>query len=424
MVFYELRIETPSSSSHILPTPTAKTRNILLPKLTKRFVESLTLKERDYFAWDSELEGFGVRVRPSGKKMFQVQYRKGGRTRRVGIGRYGTVTPEMARSKAKEILGAVAIGQNPAEFISMERAAPTMAHLCERFLEEYAAQRLKPRTFRDYELTIARLVKPNLGSFRVSDVHRRDIAELHHKLRKTPYQANRTLALISKIFNIAEIWELRPDGSNPCRHVQKYPERPRNRYLCQSELRELGRVLSECDFDGSESSYVVAAFRLLILTGCRLGEIQTLRWNYITSNAMELPDSKTGARRIPLPQPARDVLASLPRTIGHPFVVEGKLPNQHITDLQVPWRRIRERANLPSVRIHNLRHTYASNAVCSGVPLQMVGRILGHSVLQTTLRYAHLADEPVQQAAAENAASLSAALGLGVDTRTRLRLVE
>lgn len=108
MVFLETRIETPSSSSHILPIPTAKTRNVLLPKLTKRFVESLTPKERDYFAWDSELKGFGVRVRPSGKKMFQVQYRKGGRTRRVGIGRYGTVTPEMARSKAKEILGAVA----------------------------------------------------------------------------------------------------------------------------------------------------------------------------------------------------------------------------------------------------------------------------------------------------------------------------
>ena len=181
-----------------------------------------------------------------------VSQRRAYASGRVGIGRYGTVTPEMARSKAKEILGAVAVGQNPIEFISLERAASTMVRLCERLMEEYAAQRLKKRAFRDYELIVARLVMPNLGSFRVNDVHRRDIAELHHKLRKTPYQAKRTLALMSKIFNIAEIWELRPDGSNPCRHVQKYPERPRNRYLCQSKLRELGRVLSECDFDGSE----------------------------------------------------------------------------------------------------------------------------------------------------------------------------
>ncbi len=395
-----------------------------MPKLTKRLIDSLTPKAKEYFAWDSELKGFGIRIRPTGAKMFQVQYRKGGRTRRIAIGRYGAVTPDIARNQAKEILGAVAVGKNPAEVISAERAAPTMARLCGKFLQEYAAQRLKPRTFRDYELTIARLVLPNFGSFRVVDIHRRDIAELHYKLRKTPYQANRTLALLSKIFNVAEIWEFRPDGSNPCRHVQKYPERARNRYLCQSELRGLGQVLSECEIDGSESPHVIAAFRLLILTGCRLGEIKTLRWSFITPNAMELPDSKTGARRIPLPQPARDVLARLPRTVGHPFVVEGKLPNQHISDLHVPWRRIRDRANLPGVRIHDLRHTYASNAVCAGVPLQMVGRILGHSVLQTTLRYAHLADEPVQKAAAENAASLSKALGLVGDTRARLRLIE
>ncbi|MDA9207821.1 site-specific integrase [Octadecabacter sp.] len=395
-----------------------------MQKLTKRLIESLVAKPADYFVWDRDVNGFAVGVLPSGNKTFQVQYRQGGRTRRKSLGRFGTVSLDLARSHAREILGRVAIGGNPVELISQERASPTVAGLCDRFLEEYATQRLKPQTVRDYELAMARTIKPELGSFRLVDVHRKDIVELHYRLRKTPYQANRILALLSKMFNQAEVWELRPDGSNPCRHVQKYPEKSRNRYLSRPELERLGGVLADCLADGSESPFFVAAFRLLILTGCRLGEIQTLRWAYVSENHLELPDSKTGARRIPLPLQAKTVLADLPRTHGHPFVIEGKLPDQHATDLQAPWRRIRSRAGLNDVRIHDLRHTYASNAVCSGIPLQMVGRILGHSVLQTTLRYAHLADEPVQQAAAENAALLGAALNIEHDPQPRLRVVE
>jgi len=252
------------------------------------------------------------------------------------------------------------------------------------------------------------------------------VADLHYRLRDRPYLANRVLAVLSKLFNLAEVWGLRPDGSNPCRHVPKHRERKRERFLTQPELQRLGRALAECERTGAETPHVVAAFRLLLLTGCRLGEIQKLRWEFITGFGIELPDSKTGARRIPLPQAARDILAALPRTEGNPFVIEGKLPGSHITDLQHPWRRIRETAGLGGVRIHDLRHTYASHAVCSGMPIQMVGRLLGHSQLQTTLRYAHLADDPVRRAAEENAAVLSAGLGLDAtaETRPRLRLVE
>jgi integrase len=176
--------------------------------------------------------------------------------------------------------------------------------------------------------------------------------------------------------------------------------------------------------DGSESVHVIAAFRLLILTGCRLREIQTLRWDYITDAEMELPDTKTGARRIPLPTAARAVLSALPRTPGNPYVIEGKLEDSHITDLQHPWRRIRSRAGLESVRIHDLRHTYASNAVSSGMPIQMVGRLLGHSQIQTTMRYAHLADDPVRRAAEENANRLSAFVSVGRLAATPLRVIK
>lgn len=394
-----------------------------MPKLTKRSVDGLTPKAESYFVWDSEIKGFGVRVMPSGAKTYQVQYRKGGRTRRASLGRHGNITAEIARAKAKELMGEVAKGENPVEEIAQHRRAPTVAALCERFFEAHVKERCKPSTQGEYRRAIDLFICPAIGSFKVVDVERKDIADLHHKFRHLPYQANRTLGVLSKMFNLSEVWGLRPDGSNPCRHVPKYREKKRERYLSQHELQRLGTVLAEVERDGSETPFIVAAFRLLILTGCRLGEIQTLQWAFITDAGMELPDTKTGARRIPLPHAARAVLDGLPRTTGNPYVIEGKIPGQHATDLQYPWRRIRLRAGLPDVRIHDLRHTYASNAVSSGMPIQMVGRLLGHTQLQTTMRYAHLADDPVRRAAEENAARLNLALGIAQTGAARLRVV-
>ncbi|WP_270921309.1 tyrosine-type recombinase/integrase, partial [Parasedimentitalea psychrophila] len=321
-----------------------------MAKLTKRVVDALQSEAKDYFVWDSQIAGFGLRVMPSGAKTYQAQYRKGGRTRRVSIGRHGKITVDEARKLAKEVMGQVAKGENPAEEISLHRKAPTVAALCERFFEEHAKQRCKPSTQGEYRRAIDLFIIPAIGSFKTVDVERRDIAELHQKFRDKPYQANRTLGVLSKMFNLAEIWGLRPDGSNPCRHVPKYREIKRERYLSQQELRRLGQVLGEADQDGSETPYVIAAFRLLILTGCRLGEIQTLQWQFITDSGMELPDTKTGARLIPLPQAARAVLSTLPQLADNPYVIAGKLPGQYATDLQHPWRRIREPAGIPDVR--------------------------------------------------------------------------
>lgn len=395
-----------------------------MPKLNKRAIDALKPEAKDYFVWDSQIAGFGVRVMPSGAKTYQAQYRKGGRTRRVSLGRHGKITVDEARRLAKDVMGQVAMGENPAEEIAVERRAPTVAALCDRFFKEHAEERCKLSTQKEYRRALDLFIKPEIGSFKVIDVERKDIATLHHKYRDTPYQANRTLQVLSKMFNMAEVWGLRPDGSNPCRHVPKYREEKRERYLSQYELQRLGEVLCEAERDGSESVHVVAAFRLLILTGCRLKEIQTLRWDYITDAGMELPDTKTGARRIPLPAAARAVLSALPRTPGNPYVIEGKLENSHITDLQHPWRRIRARAGLDDVRIHDLRHTYASNAVSSGMPIQMVGRLLGHTQIQTTMRYAHLADDPVRRAAEENANRLSAFVSGGRQDMAPLRVMK
>jgi integrase len=393
-----------------------------MSKLTKRTVEALPVKAESYFVWDDQVKGFGVRVMPTGTRTYQVQYRKGGRTRRSSIGRHGTVTVDQARQRAKELLGLVASGGNPVEEVSQHRRAPTVGALCERFFQAHVLERCKPSTQGEYRRSIDLFIRPAIGAFKVVDVERRDIAELHHRLKDKPYQGNRTLGVLSKMFNLAEVWGLRPDGSNPCRHVPKYREKKRNRYLTHVELLRLGTTLSECEADETESPFVIATFRLLVLTGCRLGEIQTLKWEYITQNGMELPDSKTGARRIPLPQAARAVLSTLPRFPDNPYVVAGKVAGQHLSDLQHPWRRIRALAELGDVRIHDLRHTYASNAVSSGMPIQMVGRLLGHTQLQTTMRYAHLADDAVKRAAEENATAMSAGLGLGVAPKRRPNL--
>jgi integrase len=370
-----------------------------MSKITKRFVESLKSEARDYIAFDDEVKGFGVRVLRTGKKTYLVQYRNGGRTRRVKIGRHGVLTADQARGRAKELLGAVAGGNNPAQAISDHRSAPTVATVCERFLRDHVEERLKPTTQRDYKRFIDRFIKPELGAFKIVDVVRADVSKLHHAMRDSPYQANRTLGVLSKLFNLSEVWGLRPDGSNPCRHVRKYPERRRETFLSPKELSRLGNALATVEADGSTSRYIVAAFRLLILTGCRLREIQTLKWSYVQSGYLCLPDTKTGARRIPLTPDAIDVLKDLSRIATGEYVIAGNLEGQCVTDLEKPWRKIRGMAKLDHVRIHDLRHTYASNAVKQGLDIAMVGKLLGHTQIQTTMRYVHLADDAVRRAA-------------------------
>ena len=205
------------------------------------------------------------------------------------------------------------------------------------------------------------------------------------------------------MFSLAEVWGWRSDGSNPCRPVKRHKENKRERFLSPEETERLGEVLAEAE---SEMSSAVAAFRLLLLTGCRLSEIHFLRWEYVKDDCIELPDAKTGGRVVPLGPEARAVLAALPREDGNPWVIAGRLPGSHITDLQKPWGRIRARAGLEDVRIHDLRHSYASRALALGESLTMIGKLLGHTQVQTTARYAHLARDSIQNAAARITGSI------------------
>lgn len=393
-------------------------------KLTKRAVEALEIKEKDYLEWDRDVKGFGLRVYPSGKKKYLIQYRNGKRTRRYTIGPHGVLTAEEARTQAKKLLGEVAKGEDPSGARQANRQAPTVAALCDRFLSEYAERHCKPSTVRGYANGSRRFVIPALGPMLINDVSRADVAALHLKIsKKTPYQANRVLGLISKMFNTAEDWGLRNEGTNPARRIKKNREEEKKRYLRDEEQSRLGQILMRSLEDETETVHIVSAIILLMLTGCRMSEITTLKWDYVTYSHLELPDSKTGRRRIPLPREAHDILMGLPRLQGNPYVILGNTEDGHLTDLEKPWRRIRKRAGLEDVRLHDLRHTYASVAITNGIDPFMLKEIMGHKNLSTTLRYAHLADDAVQRAAGSVASRLAGALQAKTTTRPSLRVV-
>lgn len=394
-----------------------------LMKLTKRTVEQAEVGNVEALIWDNEIKGFGLRIYPSGKKTYIVQYRKGHRTRRLTLGQHGPLTADDARKLAMQYLGDVAKGNDPSSERQQARRAPTVSALCDRFLSEYVEQHCKPTTLRGYGTIISKHIKPKLGSFLIADVKRKDISDLHFAMRETPYHANRTLAVLSKMFNVAEDWGMRVEGTNPTRRIKKYREEEKKRYLSEQEQSRLGEVFHKVLAEGSETQYVVSAFMLLMLTGCRRNEIQTLKWENVHYAHLDLPDSKTGRRRIPLPREASDILSALPRQPENPHVILGETDHGHITDLERPWRRIREIANLTDVRIHDLRHTYASVAMQDGIDPFTLKEILGHRNLTTTLRYAHLADDAVQKAAGSVAARLSHAFRTPQTRTDRLRVV-
>ena len=376
-------------------------------KISKRIVDAIEPQDRDVDYYDEDVKGFGMRVRPSGRKTYFVMMRHKGVMRRFTIGSHGSVTPELARLKAKQIISDLAIDKNPTEVEDAVRNSVTVRSLGDRFIEEYIPCHLKPSTAGEYKRCVEIFINPEIGTMKLVTVERSDIAKIHHQLRHIPYQANRVLGVLSIMFNLAESWNLRPAFTNPCRGVKKYKEKRRERFLNREELRRLGEALRiEEEFAPS----AVACIRLLLLTGCRLGEIQTLKWSYLDLDTCLafLPDSKTGRKTLYLGSVAVKLLKSIPRAKNHPYVITGEIEGQYLTDMQKPWRRIRKLADLYDVRIHDLRHTFASSGVALGQGLPIIGKLLGHSQPQTTARYAHLAATPALEVADKISENLAA----------------
>ena len=363
-------------------------------KLTKRAIDAFLYEGGWDVRWDDVVKGLGLRVYPSGNKSFLLRYTmRGGRKRTMTLGRFGELTLQQARVDATRTKLAVAAGDDPLAAKQRYKSAPTVTELADRYMAEHARPKKKPKSADSDERNLALYILPTIGEHKVAEVTRNDVSTIHHRMRATPFQANRVLALTSKLFNLAEKWGLRPDGSNPCRHVEKYRERSRERFLSHEELARLNEVLEDAGRRQTESSSVIAAIRLLILTGCRLNEILTLCWEDVdlAHKCLRLRDSKTGGRTVHLSAPALEVLANIQRSNTNHHVIVGKLDGAHLVNLEKPWRRIRSKAGLEDVRLHDLRHSFASIAASEGLSLHQIGGLLGHSQAQTTKRYAHLA---------------------------------
>lgn len=432
-------------------------------KITKTRVDRLPA-DRETWLWDVEVKGFGVRARKGGSKVYFVSHGTGKRQqdRRVTIGRHGSPwTPDTARAEAKRLLGLVAGGQNVAGARAALRALPTLAQFSERFLTEYAETYKRPSSVAADRSLLERVIRPRLGALRLDKLTRANVAALHHERRGTPTDANRAIALLSKMLAWAETLGLRPQNSNPCRGLRRYPEARRERFLSEAELARLGLALAEADSgrllavsfeseaDAREKGtlaelpptvpvdpFAVAAVRLLLLTGARRSEILHATWADV--------DIAAGTLRVPLPKegrpkllrltaPALEVLAGLPRFEHNPFVIvaargpgrrkaalssPGKAPAPApLSDIEAPWRRIRRRAGLEDVRLHDLRHSFASVAAGGGASLPLIGALLGHTQPATTARYAHLSDDPLRALADTTAARIAAALRSGAPGR-------
>lgn len=387
-----------------------------MAKITKRSVDAAAPTDKEFFLWDDELKGFGLRVYPSGRKMYLAQFRSGGRLRRVNIGLHGAVTPDLARTEAMKHLSQVRLGADPAGERDRRKASPTMKEFGKRFLEEHVASHCKPSTQAEYKRSVELFINPKLGSHRIIDITRADIVEMHQSMKATPYQANRTLGVLSIMFTVAHTWGVRTDGVNPCWKVKRYKEIKRERYLTPDELARLGKVLRESNAE-REAAFCI---QLLLLTGCRLSEIQKLKWEYVDLDAglLRLPDSKSGAKLVAIGQAVVEVFKAIPKVKDNPYVITGTIEGQHLTDMQKPWRRLRKRAGLDDLRIHDLRHSFASDALQLGEDLTMIGRLLGHTQVQTTARYAHLKTDPIRAAA--NKVSDAIALALSLPAREKV----
>ncbi|HEX3127511.1 MAG TPA: integrase arm-type DNA-binding domain-containing protein [Thermoanaerobaculia bacterium] len=382
-----------------------------MPRITKRFVDSISPTAKETEHWDDKLPGFGLRVKPSGVKSYVIRYRTlSGDQRRLTLGQHGKLTPEQARNLAEDRFAEIKAGGDPSAHRQEKRAAPTLHELAERYLKDYVEVHHKTGTARETRRLIERNLLPRLGTRKVQDISYEEIARLHGAMRGTPIEANRTLSALRGMMNKAEKWGWRPRGTNPCRDVDRNPERLRDRHLSFEELARLGAVLDAAEGNRSLTLVAAQAIRLLALSGARLGEVLTLEWSGVDlpSGCLRLKDSKVGPRTIYLGAPAVELIRALPLHSGNPYVFPGRREGGHFVGLQKCWERVRDEAKLEDASLHTLRHTFATVGSEMGFSPIFVAGLLGHrswarvaglSGFSTTEGYVHVGGNPLRQVA-------------------------
>lgn len=377
-------------------------------RFSKRLVEAAPAG----WLWDSDAPGLGLRVLPSGSRSWVYRYGAGRRgvVRRLTIGGYPDLTLEQAREVAQRLSGARADGRDPVIERARAKAVPTLAAFAETYMRDHVERHLKPETVKAARLMLRLHVLPGLGSWPMDRITRADVARWHRSLGATPVRANRALALLGAMYAVAGKWGLLEAGYNPARGVPRFAEQPRTRFLSLDELAAIGDR-----FVWYGATWGGQALLLLLLTGARRGEVAALRWEDVDleRGLARLRSRKAGPLVLVLPSAACKLLQKVQRLVGNPYVFPGAREGQHVCPnaLTNIWRKLCRQAGVAGVRLHDVRHTFASVLAGRGASLPQIGGLLGHSQPSTTARYAHLADGPLRLAADGAADAIADALG-------------
>jgi integrase len=407
-------------------------------RLGARILGEIVAGTKTIFYYDESLKGFGLKVTPRNARSWFAEYRPkdaGRKTskRRLVIGSASTLTAEQARRAANQILARASLGHDPAGERAAARKGLTVSELADAFMAEHVEPKRKASTAYHYGLVLETLVKPKIGNATAAKITRSEVAKIHLANRHKPYMANRMLAVLGSMYSFGGSRGLVPEGFNPAKGIERYAEQGRERYLTAAEFARIGQALRKAETTGIPweddkprskhapklpknrrtvlGPHAVGAIRLLMLTGCRLREILGLRWSEVDFDRgmLRLPDSKTGKKPIILNGAAQLVLKGLPH-VGT-FVIVGSDPDKPRADLQRPWALVSKHAGLAGVRLHDLRHSFASIGAGGGMGLPMIGKLLGHTQAATTQRYAHLDADPLRKASDTIGNAIAAAMG-------------
>lgn len=404
-------------------------------KLTKRAIDAATYQgdgNARCVLWDDEIPGFGCRVYPSGRKVFVLSYRAGTRKRLLTVGTFGVLTVDQARRDARAALVQAERGADPLAERERERQGETVADLCRAYMARHGSAK---RSGDADQRRIDRHILPRWGRLKARAIKRADVAALHGKLRATPYEANRLLALLSKLFALAERWGFVPEGHpNPARGIDRFHEAKRDRWVTPDELPRLAQAI-----DAEPNETARFALWLYLLTGCRKSELLNARWDDVDWARAELriPETKAGrVHYVPLSAPALALLREMPRVEGNPYLLPGRGPHRYFTAGEVnlallgataaekartpsplvniwkPWDRVRKAAGVEDVRLHDLRRTVGSWLAQAGNSLHLIGRVLNHSNQSTTAVYARFGEDSVRAALEQHGARIMGAAGL------------
>ncbi|AUA74290.1 integrase [Pseudomonas aeruginosa] len=374
-------------------------------KLTKSAVDAAQPEAQPIELRDTLVPGFLCKITPAGRKVFMLQYRtNAGERRKPALGQYGELTVEQARSLAQEWLAQVRRGGDPAADKAEARTAPTVKELCAKFMEDYSKQRNKPSTQKGYQSVIDRNIIPMIGRLKVRDVKRPDIAGMMKKMAHKPADANRTFGVMRRMFNLAEVWGYRSDGTNPCRHVPMYPNGKATHLISDEDMGRIFRHLDKLEAEGLENYVIPLAIRLQFEFAGRRSEIVGLQWDWVDleNRRVVWPDSKTGGMSKPLSEEAHRLLSTAPRREDCPHVLPSPShPGQHLTtgEYYNGWSRVLKAAGATHVGTHGIRHRSATDIANSGIPVKVGMALTAHKTVAMFMRYVHTEDDPVRQAA-------------------------